>query len=124
MATLKETLELKMTSEEYLHNILFHECDLDPGKAKHFKIKTKILESGVAYDMHECVIIVNSDKNLSPVINKRNIIKLLRRIEEPLGNQAEEPYPHILKAIDIEAGFTPDKKSMSVTFHIINNLER
>ena len=124
MATLKETLEQKLVDPLYIGNNLFQEASIDDKEDKYFKISTKIIESGEYYDVHECIITLKSNKELSDLINKMNLIRILRRIQEPLGFLNETPYEHILKVIDLESVSSDDKKTMDLTFHVINNIEK
>jgi len=124
MATLKEVLEQKMMDEKHLRRVCVKEACLDEKEKRHLKIKTKKIETGEMFDTHECIITLKSDDDLVPVVAVKNIIKLLRLIEEPLGYMNETVYPHIAKVIDQERVLSENKKQMDITFLIINNIER
>lgn len=111
-------------TEENLQRVCVKEACLDKKEKRHFMLKIKKVEDGEMYDTHECIVTLNSDEELSNLISKRNIIKLLKLIEEPLGFQSEETYPHIVRVLDQESTLSEDKKQMDIVFHIINNIER
>lgn len=124
MATLKEFLEERMMDESLLRRVLVKEASLNENEKKHFKLKIKKVETGEVFDTHECIVSAVSDEDIVPVVGFRNIILLMRLIEEPFGHLNETPYPHIIKVIDTDRILSEDKKQMELTFLIVNNIER
>jgi hypothetical protein len=122
MGKLTDALESKMLDTSNLRRVLFKEASLDENRKRHFKIKLKHLDSVEDYHTHECIISIKSDEELSNLITRRNIIKLMRLIEEPLGYMNETSYPHIAKIIDVDSTLSEDKNSMDIIFHVINNI--
>ena len=124
MATLKEFLEERMMDTTLLNRVCVKEACLDTKERRHLKIRTKKLESDNEVDIHECIITVTSDVELVPLITVRNIVKLLRLIEEPCGCYSETPYHHVIRVIDHGHVLSEDNKQMDITFHVISNIEK
>jgi len=122
MAELKKVLQDKISNHEHLDRICLEGLSSDELKRKHFKIQTKLIESGNPYDTHECIITLVTDKEIFPIVSRRQLILLMRSLEEPYND--DPLYPHIFKTLDQSIFLNYDKDQMSITFHVINNVER
>ena len=119
MGKLKDILDVKMLDTKYYGRVLFKEASLDDKLKRHFKLKTKLIDSVGGYSTYECVVTIKSDEELSDLITKLNIVRLFRNIEEPLGYLNDTPYAHIVKAIDVSSTLSEDKNTMEIVFHLV-----